>query len=133
MKSKYNAHTDPIFMSMNILKLSDLYKLHLFKFFYKYVNKKLPEYFSSSEIVEFARNINVRNNRLLQVPRRRHTFANHCIRYNLPVEINKLNNSIQRKVYTHSLNGFSLICKQSLVSNYQLICVLPNCFICQHR
>ena len=31
--SRYNAHTDPLFKSLNILKISDIFKLYQLKFF----------------------------------------------------------------------------------------------------
>ena len=39
--NKYNAYTDPIFKYLNILKLNDIYKLQLAKFFYKYIKNEL--------------------------------------------------------------------------------------------
>ena len=41
--SKYNAHTDPLFKKMNLLKISDLYNISLLKFFHKLRNNKLPD------------------------------------------------------------------------------------------
>ena len=43
--SKYNAHTDPIFKKLNLLKLSDLYNVSVLKFYHKFKNDKLPHYF----------------------------------------------------------------------------------------
>ncbi len=34
--SKYNAHTEPIFKSLKLLKVKDILKLHELKFYYKY-------------------------------------------------------------------------------------------------
>ena len=45
-KGKYNSHTDPIFKSLNLLKIEDLYKLKMLKFYYKYCNGTLPVYFN---------------------------------------------------------------------------------------
>ena len=38
--NKYNAHTDPIFKNLNILKLNDIFVLNQLKFYHKLVNKK---------------------------------------------------------------------------------------------
>ncbi len=43
--SKYNAHKEPIFKSLKLLKIRDILKLHELKFNYKYNNYKLPWYF----------------------------------------------------------------------------------------
>ena len=35
-KSKYNAHTVPLFRSLNLMKIDDIFKLNVFKFYFKY-------------------------------------------------------------------------------------------------
>ena len=45
--SKYNAHYEPIFKELNLLKIEDIYKIQHLNFFYKYVNNNLPEYFQA--------------------------------------------------------------------------------------
>ena len=42
--SKFNAHTNPIFKSLKLLKLDDLRMLNEFKFYFKFVNQSLPYY-----------------------------------------------------------------------------------------
>ena len=44
-QSKYLAHTDPIFIKLNLLKIRDIFKLNQLKFYYKYLIKSLPDYF----------------------------------------------------------------------------------------
>ena len=44
-KSKYNAHSDPLFKKLNVLKISDLYTCNILKFFFKHENETLPLYF----------------------------------------------------------------------------------------
>ena len=43
--SKYNAHTAPIYTELKLLKVSDIYKLQVLKFYHQLINKQLPEYF----------------------------------------------------------------------------------------
>ena len=45
-KSDYLAHTEPICKKLRILKISDMFSVALWKFYYKLMNNKLPEYFS---------------------------------------------------------------------------------------
>ena len=47
---KYNAHTEPIFKALLTLKLPDLFKLNLLKFYYNWNNINLPYYLQSLEI-----------------------------------------------------------------------------------
>ena len=49
--SKYNAHTDPLFKSTEILKVANILDLNAIKFYYKYLHGKLPSYFYSFNIV----------------------------------------------------------------------------------
>ncbi len=45
--SKYNAHTDPIFKILKLLKVNDIFKLQELEFYYKYKNNTLPHYLQS--------------------------------------------------------------------------------------
>ncbi len=42
--SKYNAHTEPIFKTLRLLKVNDILKLQEPKFHYQYKNNLLPHY-----------------------------------------------------------------------------------------
>ena len=43
--SKYNAHTEPLFKKLNLLKLSDIFKTRQARFYYRYINNEVPVYF----------------------------------------------------------------------------------------
>ena len=45
--SKYNAYTEPLFNELDMLKVSDIFDVQCMKFWYKFVNKSLPEYFGT--------------------------------------------------------------------------------------
>ena len=38
----YNAHCEPLFKSLNILKISDIYPLFQNKFYHNLINIKIP-------------------------------------------------------------------------------------------
>ena len=42
---KYNAHTDPLFKSLKLLKIKDIFDVQRMKFWYKFVNNNVPTYF----------------------------------------------------------------------------------------
>ena len=44
---KNNAHTEPLFKSLKLLNITDIYKLNSLKFDYKYIQGTLPSYFYS--------------------------------------------------------------------------------------
>ncbi len=52
--SKYNAHTESLFKSLNLLKVSDILQLQLLKFYYKYKNRKLPYYLAQLPFITQA-------------------------------------------------------------------------------
>jgi hypothetical protein len=43
--SKYNAHTEPLFKNLKLLKIEDILKLNELKFYHKFENGLLPTYF----------------------------------------------------------------------------------------
>ena len=43
--SRYNAHTEPLFKQLHLLKVKGIFGNQCLKFWYKYVNNKLPNYF----------------------------------------------------------------------------------------
>jgi len=45
-KSKYNAHCDPLFSQLNILKLQDLFHVSVSSFVSKFLNNQLPDSFN---------------------------------------------------------------------------------------
>ena len=50
-KSRYNAHTDPLYKSINQLKVKDIFVLQSIKFYYNYLHKNLPGYFKTCFLV----------------------------------------------------------------------------------
>ena len=43
--SRYNAHTEPLFKQLHLLKVKDIFDVQCLKFWYKFVNNELPNYF----------------------------------------------------------------------------------------
>ena len=46
----YRDHTEQQFKNLNILKLEDIYKTTLLKFYFNYCHKLLPSYFNCLEL-----------------------------------------------------------------------------------
>ena len=47
MNSKYNAHTDPLFKDLLMLKVKDIFDVQCLKLWYKSVNNEFPHFFKS--------------------------------------------------------------------------------------
>ena len=65
------------------------------------------------------------------VPRINHVYMEKCIRYSIPKLINDTPDHIRNKLYTHSLKGFANYVKHIYIKEYQLVCNIPNCYICR--
>ena len=130
--SKYNAHTDPIFKSLNILKVEDLYKQQQLKFYHKLVNERLPHYFTQIPLhpISQIHTHNTRSPNNLYKTRAHHEFAKKCIRHELVCTINSTPDIVKNKLHTHSLHGFSAYVKNYFINNYADTCLLSNCYVC---
>ena len=131
-KSKYNAHSDPLFKKLNILKIDDMLKLDIYKFYYRLVHRSLPQYFLDSFSIVRQQDLhdhNTRNQSILG-PRIFHKFAEHCLRYHIPQLLNENITCILDKVFTHSQKGFSLYVKLYLINKYEVNCNIEQCYIC---
>ena len=134
--SKYNAHTEPLFKSLNLLKVEDIFKIKILKFYYKYSQKTLPLYFNEM----FTKTSDQHNHgtrqqsaQILYKYPTRTDIGRKCIRHLLPEIVNKTQSCITEKVSTHSFNGFSTYIKKHMISNYSEHCHIENCYICHKQ
>jgi hypothetical protein len=130
--SKYNAHTEPIFKALKLLKINDILKLQILKFYYKFKNNKLPYYLQN---LPFINNTAIhthatRTQHNIHEIKPNHEFARKGIRYQLPKVVNGSPIEIIDKVNTHSLQGFAGYIKTKISGSYQESCTILNCYIC---
>ena len=133
--SKCNAHTEPIFKTLKLLKLPDILKLQELKLYYKFKHGNLPIYQLQMPFTENTEthNYNTRQQHNIHQPLARHEYAKKCIRFDLPKIINDTPSHILDKITTHSLNGFSWYVKQQMLDSYSETCNIVNCYICSRR
>ena len=130
--SKYNAHTEPLFKRLNILKFEDLRNLNRLKFFHKFSNNCLPEYFLTNYIMR-NRDIhdrNTRNQNRYIIPQHSHQFFKTGLRYSLVITVNSTPGELLSLCETHSLKAFAHRVKQSFLNKYEIACNITNCYIC---
>ena len=131
--SKYNAHTDPLFKKLRLLKLYDIRKFFELKFFFKLQNGNLPEYFLLNNFTVTHGQIhhqNTRNQSNLALPTHRHHFFKSSLKYTLINTVNNLPPDLKLLIHTHSLQAFSSRIKQHFINRYDPNCNIPNCYIC---
>jgi hypothetical protein len=131
-KAKYNAHCDPLFKSLGILKLADDRKLQELKFYFKFKHGQLPLYFQNDFIVTMATSTNrqTRNANVILYPRFKHEYMRKNLRYSVAKTVNETPPTYREKVNTHSLDGFSNYIKLETLRSYQPNCTLRNCYVC---
>ena len=79
---KYNAHTEPLFKTFQLLKVNDILKVQQLRFHFSLIYNKLPVYFNC---FTFSQNYHFHNHftRLsnhFHVAKVNHTFATKCLR-----------------------------------------------------
>ena len=131
--SKYYSHTEPLFKQTNILKVSDICTLNEIKFYYKLINKQLPQYFNSftCEANSDIHGYNTRTRNKLHTLKTNHDFAQKSLRYRIIQTINKLPDNVIGKMRTHSIYGLTNYAKKYFISNYKTECTIENCYTCQ--
>ena len=130
--SNYIAHTDPIFINLDLLKVNDVYKLQQIKLYYKSINSQLPSYFHNMTYqTHFQRHgRHTRASSHLCISRVNHEFAKKCIRFNLIHTIHNTPSVIMDKIQTHSMHAFCRYAKKCFIQEYGLICNIVNCYVC---
>mgnify|MGYP000297251403 CR=1 FL=1 len=130
--SKFIAHTDPIFKNLKLLKLKDIYLLQQLKFYFNFVNNRLPDYFNQFQI-RTASEIHTYNTRnKLKMFRDRTDLVNtrKCIRHEIIETLNNTPDIVLNKVHTHSRTGFVYYAKQYFINKYTVTCTIANCYVC---
>ena len=129
--SKYNAHTEPLFLKLRLLKVEDIYKLCVLKFYYKYENKLLPSFFSKMfDSLYPTHDYGTRQRDQPTTPIPKTKLAESSIRYALPPVISTIDENIIAKISTHSLFGISNYAKTIFINKYKPNCEIPGCYIC---
>ena len=131
--SSYNAHTDPPFKKLSLLKVKDLFRLNVLKLYYKFRKVNLPVYTMSMFTYADAapmHDYNLRKNSVLKNVTTTTCSGENCIRFHLPVLINNTESSVLDKISTHSYEGFAFFVKRITISNYSTECNLQNCYVC---
>ena len=106
--SKYIAHTNPLFKRLQLLKIVDIFKLRVLKFYYNLYNGLLPVYFNVFLDIITREPLRVLRNPLIYQPVLRTKYAECNLLFQLINVINSLKNdpcdTILKKVHlrTHT-------------------------------
>ena len=133
-KSKFNAHTEPLFRELSLLKVNHIFQLQCLKLYYNITNGRTPAFFSSMFVLnDTVHSYQTRHRGDIHIPLTNTTSAQNCIRQYVPRLITTMPVLVISKVNTHSYIGFSNYVKQHLIGLYRYECLIPNCYICAQR
>ena len=121
----YNAHTDPIFAKLGILKFNDLLDLNQICFVHKFINDKLPLSFRNF----FKKLNNFNRNMSFCLPSIKYHQSRLLPSYSMPLLWNDLTLDMKRIL---SFNTFKKKCTSSLLSKYSTTCTDATCFSCNN-
>ena len=131
--SKYNAHTDPLFKSTEILKVANILDLNALKFHYKYLHGKLLYFYSFNIVTQGSQHsYNTRQSEQIRTERTRAEYCDNRLIF-LPYLINTAPLHLLERISTHSIQGFSSGIKSHFLNLYPTECPIANCYICHHN
>ena len=106
---KCNAHTEPMFKGLNLLKVDDIFTCQCMSFYHKYVNTNVPLFCKSLFTCNATQHeYHTRHNLQLVIPYSHTSRAIKSVRYDIPSLLRSIPQCVIEKVHTRSLNGFSL-------------------------
>ena len=131
--SKYNAHTEPLFKSLELLNIQKLFDLNCLKFVYRFKHHNLPSYFLSFDCIPRSdiHEHDTRYAHLINVEGTRTKMAENCIRHHLTIILNNTPGCILDKINTHSLQGFCFFIKRYYLNELTYECHLRECYVCR--
>ena len=95
-RSSFDAHTNPIFVSLRILKFEDIIKLQIGKVMYLYKNGLLPVSFNDMFLLNCdIHSYNTRNKNSFRLPYCRTNVRKFSLRFQGPKIFNSLSSEIQ--------------------------------------
>ena len=116
--SNYIAHTEPLFIQLGLLKVQDIFKLRLLKFYYKLCYGTLPHYFDHYREIIKRQPVRPLRQHLIHPPFLRTVYAECTPLYQLIKLINTLKTGFSYHIVNRYLNAYDPNCK------------LKHCFVC---
>ena len=135
--SSYFAHTTPLFIKLNLLKIQDMFKLKLLKFFYKLSYDLLPPYFNTYRNIIMQEPARTLRQNLRHPPYVKRVYT-EC-KYSLIQQIALVNtfkadkndtNLVIIESKSHSRSRFSFSVSRLFLNSYNPVCNIIDCFVC---
>ena len=126
----YIAHTSPLFVAARAVRIRDIHRLAIVKFFFKFKRNILPSYFLNLDIKTNASlqgaPINTRNRNDLATP----SAAKDSLPYLTCHIIKSLPMDLRTIIDTLSLNSVIRRVKKHFLDSYETVCGIAGCYAC---
>ena len=130
-RSKYNAHTKPLFKRLSILTLEDIYKQQCIKIAIKRLKNNIPPYLHTLlPLAEEIHNYNTRNITNFRITINRKQIHDQLLNVKVSSAWNTLPDTFKSK-HIFSIKTCMYELKKYFLNNYSSQCLLNNCYICQ--
>ena len=130
----YIAHTTPLFKELRLIKVDDLYNIQLHKLYFRYRKNLLPEYFNlfrPSYSDDLNHGHNLRHNRV-RLPLATREYVVQGTRYQFLKLISTLTIADTNRTQCPSLYEYIRPMKNALIYNYDPLCYVINCYVCNN-
>ena len=129
-RAKYNAHSDPLLKKSGFIALKDIFDFQRCKFYYKFKDNLLPDYFTIFTLNNQIHNHDTRSSADLHRFPVNKSHTDSCRHY-IPSLFNSWPTEVKNRFDTHYTAVFSHGYKLSLLNKYSSECRLRNCYICE--
>ena len=121
--NKFNAHTEPICRAEQLLKVKEIYRLRIYKFYYKLTNNHLPNYFQDFTPTFFGgvNHYSLRNP-IRQIPRIKHELPRHSLKYKLIEKLNNTSETIIEMAISQSQKNCIAYIKNDMIATTYIDC-----------
>ena len=129
--SHFIAHTEPLLKELGLLKITHIFSLAIWKFYFKLMSDQLPAYFTVMKptLPQVCTRYEIRNP-VYHLPNVRHTFAEQSLRYCLIKHLN-MEGGYTDLVHSTSFINYKIIIKNEMINNYSAVCTIRGCYVCE--
>ena len=102
--SRYNAHSEPLFKQLHLLEVKGIFDVQCLKFWYKFVNNELPNYFRNMFTYNYElHDFETRNRDRLHLYQTRTSGARNDLIHYIPELLNRFPQHLIDKMETQSM------------------------------
>ena len=130
-KSKYNAHTEPLLIKENMIKLEDMYKISCIKLMHKKFHKTLHAYHTTKMKSNYelpGRYSKFQDDIKIVGPTRKLSKEN-SLNFKVGLVWNGMDKCVRNKI-DKSMPTFIRHVKKMYISKYSAVCSRIDCYIC---